>query len=82
MKINLTLAVTKAFLALRLVVNKLISFGLMLMHQVLFGENTILLVENAYEDRVEERKDILEAKQKLAEELAKREDPTDQYINN
>jgi len=54
----------------------------MLMHQVLFGENTIPLVENAYENRIEERKDILEAKRQLAEELAKKEDPTDQYIND
>ncbi len=61
---------------------KLISFGLMLMHQVLFGENTIPLVDKAYENRIEDRKDVLEAKRQLAEEIAKKEDPTDQYIND
>jgi len=61
---------------------KLVSFGLMLMHQVMFGENTIPLKDKAYETRVEDRKDIMEAKQKLAEELAKQEDPSAKFIQD
>ncbi|MBN4080661.1 YkgJ family cysteine cluster protein [Beggiatoa alba] len=60
---------------------KLASFGLMLLHQVLFGENTIPLVENAYENRIEERKDIIAAKQQLAEELSKKEEPFKRYMS-
>ena len=60
----------------------LVQFGFRLCGQVLFGDKTIPLVKDAYEKRYEQRKDIIEAKFKLAEELAKQHDPADKYIND
>ncbi|MBI3563442.1 MAG: YkgJ family cysteine cluster protein [Gammaproteobacteria bacterium] len=58
----------------------LTQFGFRLLDQVLFGNSTIPLVANAYEQRYEERKEVIEAKFKLAEVLAKQEDPAEKYI--
>lgn len=60
---------------------ELAKFGFRLCDQVLFGNETIPLVKNAYEKRYEERKEIIEAKYKLAEELAKQETPIEKYID-
>ena len=54
---------------------------MMMTHQVLFGENTIPLVDKAYKKRIEDRKDVIEAERQVAEEPARNEDPTDQCIN-
>lgn len=59
---------------------ELVRFGLRLCDQIMFGVVTVPLVKDAYETRYEERKEIIEAKFKLAEELAKREDPTSKFI--
>ena len=59
---------------------ELVKFGFRLCAQVLFGDQTVPLVKDAYEKRYEERKDIIEAKFKLAEELAKQDDPSAKYI--
>ena len=40
------------------------------------------LVKDAYETRYEERKDIIQAKFKLAEELAKQNDPNAKFIED
>lgn len=61
---------------------ELVRFGFKLLAQVLFGEMSIPLVKDAYEKRYEERKDVIEAKFKLAEELAKREDPNAKFIDD
>lgn len=60
---------------------ELVKFGFRLCAQVMFGEKTIPLVKDAYEKRYEERKEIIEAKFKLAEELAKRQDPSEKFID-
>ena len=58
------------------------KFGFRLCAQVLFGEQTVPLVKEAYEKRYEERKEIIDAKFKLAEELAKQDDPSSKYIQD
>lgn len=60
---------------------ELTRFGFRLLNQVLFGEQTVPLVANAYEKRYEERKEIIEAKFQLAEELAKHEAPFEKFID-
>ena len=61
---------------------ELVKFGFRLLDQVLFGVETVPLVKDAYEKRYQERKEIIEAKFKLAEELAKREDPAAKYVDD
>ena len=61
---------------------ELVKFGFRLLAQVLFGEQTVPLIKDAYEKRYEERKEVIEAKFKLAEELAKQNDPNDKYIRD
>jgi len=61
---------------------ELVKFGFRLLAQVLFGGKTVSLVKNAYDKRYEERKDIIEAKFKLTEELAKQNDPNAKYIDD
>ena len=60
---------------------ELVKFGFRLCAQVLFGDKTIPLVNDAYEKRYEERKEIIDAKFKLAEELAKQHDPNAKFID-
>ncbi len=60
---------------------ELTRFGFRLLNQVLFGEQTVPLVANAYEKRYEERKEIIEAKFQLAEELVKHEAPFEKFID-
>lgn len=60
----------------------LVKFGFRLLAQVLFGDKTVPLIKDAYDKRYEERKDIIEAKFKLAEELAKQNNPNDKYIDD
>ena len=61
---------------------ELVQLGFKLLAQVLFGDRTVPLVKDAYEKRYEERKEVIEAKFKLAEELAKREDPSSKFIED
>ncbi len=60
----------------------LVNFGFRLLAQVLFGDKTVPLIKDAYDKRYEERKDIIEAKFKLAEELARQTNPNDKYIDD
>ncbi len=59
-----------------------LKFGYRLLKQVLFGENSIPLKDGAYEKRMEERKEILEARRKLEAELAKQKEPFEDYIDD
>jgi len=61
---------------------ELMKFGFRLLLQVLYGEQSIPLVDGALDKRLEERREIIEAKKKLAEELAKQEDPVARYIDD
>ncbi len=61
---------------------ELVTFGFKLLAQILFGDKTVPLVKDAYEKRYEERKDIIAAKFKLADELAKQQDPNEKYIDD
>ncbi len=61
---------------------ELMKFGFRLLLQVLYGEQSIPLVDGALEKRLAERREIIEAKKKLAEELAKQEDPVARYIDD
>ena len=47
----------------------LMQFGVRLLKQVLFGDATIPVRENAAEERIEERKEILEMRRKAEAEL-------------
>jgi hypothetical protein len=49
----------------------LMQFGTRLLKQVLFGEVTIPVKENAAEKRIEERKEVLEMRKKAEVELHK-----------
>lgn len=61
---------------------ELMQFGFRLMLQVLYDEPSIPMVEGAYEKRYEQRKDVIEAKLKLAEELAKKEEPFERFVDD
>lgn len=54
----------------------LMHFGLDLMKQVLFGEHSIPLRDGAVEQRVEERKEVIEERNKLKEEIGKAQKDT------
>ncbi len=58
------------------------KFGYRLLKQVLFGEQSIPLKEGAYDKRMEERKEILEARRELERKLAQEKDPIDEYIQD
>ncbi len=51
----------------------LLKFGFQLLRQVLFGEKTIEMVENAVEKRIEERKEVIELRKKLELEKWRKE---------
>ncbi len=54
----------------------LLQFGYRLMKQVLFGEDSIPLREGALEERIEKRREIIEARRKMEAELHRqKEDP-------
>jgi Fe-S-cluster containining protein len=57
-----------------------LKFGYRLLMQVLFGEDKIPLKENAFEKRMEERKEILEARRQAEIELARQAAPFEKYI--
>ena len=61
---------------------ELVRLGFRLLAQVLFGDKTVPFVKGAYDKRYEERKDVIEAKFKLAEELTKQNDPNAKYIDD
>ncbi len=56
-----------------------LKFAYRMMRQVLFGEHTIELVEGAVEKRVEERKEVIELRRKIA--IAEHEAKNDVYDN-
>jgi hypothetical protein len=66
----------------------LLAFGYQFLRQVLFGERTIEEVANAWEQRVEGRKDVWEARKqaeierRLAEEDKKYKDGGDAYCGD
>ncbi len=53
---------------------ELMKFGYRFMRHVLFGEESIPMVENAYEKRYEERKDIIEMRHKVEVDEYKRKE--------
>ncbi len=59
-----------------------LKFGYRLLKQVLFGEQSIPLKEGAYDKRMEERKEVLEARRELERKLAQEKDPLDEYIQD
>jgi hypothetical protein len=59
-----------------------LKFGYRLLMQVLFGEDKIPLKEGAFEKRMEERKEILEARRQLEIEQAKQAAPFEKFIED
>lgn len=57
-----------------------LKFGYRLLKQVLFGEESIPLVEGAFEKRMAERGDILAARKQMEIELARQKDPVEDFI--
>ncbi len=61
-----------------------LKFGYRLLKQVLFGENSIPLVKDAYEKRMAERAEILKARREAeaAYARAKEQEPFEKYIED
>ena len=59
-----------------------LKFGYRLLMQVLFGEDKIPLKEGAFEKRMEERREILEARRQLEIEQAKQAAPFEKFIED
>ena len=59
---------------------KRLKFGYRLLRQVLFGEETITLVDNALDKRMAERKEILEARRQAEIEMHKQKAAFEKYI--
>ncbi len=60
----------------------LMKFGFRLLHQVLFGENTIDLVNDAFDNRMSERGPILAARREREIEAAKEKEAIEKYIED
>ena len=58
-----------------------LKFGYRLLMQVLFGEDKIPLKEGAFEKRMEERKEVLEARRQAEIEHARQNAPFEKYID-
>lgn len=61
---------------------ELMGFGFRLLHQVLFGENTIDMVDGAFEERMNVRGPMLAARREMEIEAAKEKDIIDKYIDD
>ena len=59
-----------------------LKFGYKLLMQVLFGEDKIPLKEGAFEKRMEERKEVLEARRQAEIEHARQQAPYEKYIED
>lgn len=59
-----------------------LKFGYRLLLQVLFGEDKIPLKQDAFEKRMEERKEVLEARRQAEIEHARRQAPFEKYIED
>ena len=59
-----------------------LKFGYRLLKQVLFGEQSIPLKEGAYDKRMEELKEVLEARRQAEIEMAKQKAPFEDYIQD
>jgi len=61
---------------------ELMRFGFRLLHQVLFGEETIDMVEDATESRMAERGPILAKRREMKIEAAKDKEAIEKYIDD
>ncbi|HEB59024.1 MAG TPA: YkgJ family cysteine cluster protein [Gammaproteobacteria bacterium] len=59
-----------------------LKFGYDLLKQVLFGEDTVPLHKDAYEKRMEERREILEARRQAEIALHQQKAPFEEYIED
>jgi len=59
-----------------------LKFGYRLLKQVLFGEESIQMKDGAFDKRMEERKEILEARRQAEIEAHKEKDPFEKYIDD
>jgi len=59
-----------------------LKFGYRLLRQVLFGEESIKLVEGAYDSRMEDRKEILEARRVADIAEHQKKDIVNKYIDD
>jgi hypothetical protein len=59
-----------------------LKFGYKLLMQVLFGEDKIPLKEGAFDKRMEERKEVLEARRQAEIEHARQQAPYEKYIED
>ena len=59
-----------------------LQFGFRLLRQVLFGEESIPMIAGAYEKRMEERKDILEARRQAEIALHQGKEAFEKYIED
>jgi hypothetical protein len=59
-----------------------LKFSYRLLKQVLFGEQSIPMHDGAYDERMEERKGILEMRRQAEIELAKQKDPIEKFIDD
>ena len=59
-----------------------LKFGFRLLRQVLFGEESIPMVEGAYEKRMEERKEILEARRKAEIAMHQGKEAFEKYVED
>lgn len=61
---------------------KRLEFGYRLLRQVLFGEETIPLIDQAFETRREDRKEILEARRKAEIAVHQSKEGFEKYIQD